>query len=235
MSRLRVGVGLIAVIAGTAWAVGGIGSIARPALRLAELLPLLLVLVGTFAILLVVVPRGTLAGPVLLVLGGLLGLAAEDGMLRKLYLVRIPALILIGAGVIVAMSRSGKIQIDVGIKRFTAVLFPTNRKINGRAPRKIIARAIFGLLRLDMSRAEPALGANRVWVDVTCIVGRIEIILPREWGVEAGRVQLARRITFEGSLKGTESVSPEQEDQHAKNLVMINVLGWGGVVVVLRP
>lgn len=232
MSRARVGVGLVAVAVGTAWAVGGIGSVATPARRLAELLPLLLVLGGALAILLVVVPRGALAGPVLLVSVGLLGVAAEDGMLRKLYLVRIPAFILVGVGVIVAMSRSEKVQIDTGIKRFTAILFPVHRRIYGRAPVKIIARAMFGSLRLDMSRADPSLRTDRVLVDITCIVGRIEIILPREWEVQAGRVELARHITFEGSLKSTNIASTEQKDQCGKNLAEINVFGWRGFVIV---
>lgn|GEM_PF-5578676 len=234
MSRVRVGVGLIAVAAGTAWAVGGIDSVATPARRLAELLPLLLVLGGVLAVLLVIVPRGTLAGPALLVLVGLLSLAAEDGMLRKLYLVRIPAFILVGAGVIIAMSRSQKIQIDAGVKRFTAILFPAHPHVDGRVPLKIIARAIFGFLKLDMARADPSLRADRVWVDVTCILGRVEIILPKEWEVQAGRVALARNITFEGSMESTNIALPEQEDQRDKNLVIINVLGWRGVVAVQR-
>jgi hypothetical protein len=219
---------------GTAWAVGGVGSVATPARRLAELLPLLLVLGGALAILLVVVPRGALAGPVLVVSVGLLGVAAEDDMLRKLYLVRIPAFILIGTGVIVAMSRNEKVQLDTGIKRFTAILLPVHRHVYGRAPVKIIARAMFGLLRLDMSRVDPSLRTDRVLVDVTCIVGRIEILLPREWEVQAGRVELARHVTFEGSLKSTNIVSAEQKDQCGKNVAEINVLGWRGFVVIQR-
>jgi hypothetical protein len=234
VSRVRVGLGLVAVAAGTAWAVGGIGSVATSARRLAELLPLLLVLGGALAILLVVVPRGTLAGPVLLVSVGLLGLAAEDGMLRKLYLARIPALILVGAGVIVAMSRSEKIHVDTGVKRFTAFLFPAHRTLRGETPAKIIARAIFGLLKVDMSHTAPSLQTDRVWVDVTCIAGRIEIILPKEWEVKPGRVALARRIRFEGALPGTDIGPAEQGDQRDQNLVVINVLGWLGFVVVQR-
>ena len=228
VGRVRVGVGLIAVAAGTAWAVGGIGSVAAPARRLVELLPLLLVLGGALAILLIVVPRGALAGPVLLVSAGLLALAVEDGMLRKLYFVRIPAYILVGAGVIIAMSRSERIKIDTGIRRFIAVLFPVHRVVRGRAPLKIITSAILGLLQVDMSQADPSPRADRVSVDVTCILGRIEIILPKDWEVQAGRVELARHITFEGALQCT-NVTPCD-----RNLVVINALGWCGVVVVKR-
>jgi hypothetical protein len=233
VSRVRVGLGLVAVAVGTAWTVGGIASVATPARRLAELLPLLLVVGGALAILRVVVPRGSLAGPTLLVSIGLLGLAAEDGMLRKLYLHRVPAILLVAAGVVVAMSRSEKIQIDTGVKRFTAILFPAHRHVRGRVPLKIISRAIFGQLKLDMSQAEPSLRDNQVWVDVTCIVGRIEITLPKEWEAQAGRVELARHITFEGSLKGANATLPKRNDED-QNLVVINVLGWWGFVVIKR-
>lgn len=233
MSRVRVGLGLIAVAAGTAWGVGGIGSVATSARRLAELLPILLVLGGTLAILLVVMPRGALAGPVLIVAIGLLGLAAEDGLLRMLYLVRIPAFVLIGAGVVVAMSRSGRVQVDTGVKRFSTFLFPIHRYVHGTAPRKIIARAVFGSLKLDMSQAE--LSPARVWVDVTCLVGRIEIIIPKGWEVRAGRIELARHITFEGTLTSIDIAPPtEEEDPEARGLAVVNVLGWRGVLVVQR-
>ena len=233
MSRVRVGIGLVAVAAGTAWAVGGIDSVAAPARRLAELLPLLLVLGGALAILLVVVPRGTLAGPALLVSIGLLGLAAEEGMLHKLYVDRIPALIIVGAGVIVAMSHSEKNKIDTGVRRFTAILFPAVRHVRGRAPLKITARAVFGFLKLDMAQADPLIRADQVKLDVSCIVGRIEIIVPKDWEVQAGRVDLARHIKFEGSLPATSS-APAGQDQGDKNLVVINVIGWLGFVVVQR-
>lgn len=233
MSRTRVGVGIAAVAAGMAWALGGNGFLATSGRRLAELLPLLLVLGGVSAILLVVVPRGALAGPGVLISMGLLGLTVEHGMLHKSLLVHVPAFILISLGIIIAMSRRKSIKIDTGVKRFTTIFFPARRRFSSEAPIKIVVRAIFGLLELDMSEAGPSRRSARVWADVTCLVGRIELILPKEWEVQAGRVELARHITFEGKLTRTEfASSTEQEDDPCKNLVVINVLGWGGVVRV---
>lgn len=224
--------GILAVAAGTAWALGGNGFLATSGRRLAELLPLLLVLGGVSALLLMVIPRGALAGPVLLISMGLLGLAVEHGMLHKSLFVHVPALILISLGVIVAMSRRESIKIDTGVKRFTTLFFPARRRVSGKAPSKIIVRAILGLLELDMSKAAPPPQSTRVWADVTCLVGRVELILPKEWEVQAGRVELARHITFRGKLTRTEFAPPEQEDDDCKNLVVVNVLGWGGVVRV---
>ena len=155
-------------------------------------------------------------------------------MLRKLYLARTPALILVSAGVILAMSRSERIHVDTGVKRYTTFLFPAHRTLRGEAPAKIIARAVFGLLKVDMSHTTPSHQEDTVWVDVTCIAGRIEIILPKEWEVQPGRVALARRIRFEGALPGTDIGPAEQSGQRDQNLVVINVLGWLGFVVVQR-
>jgi hypothetical protein len=183
--------------------------------------------------LLVVVPRGALAGPLLLISLGLVGLALEHGMLRKSLFVHVPAFILISSGVIVAMSRRESIKIDTGVERFTTILFPARRRVSGEAPLKIIVRAIFGLLELDMSEADPPRQAARVWVDATCLVGRIELIMPKEWEVQAGRIKLARHITFGGKLTRTNFAPPtEQEDDSCKILIVVNVLGWGGVVRV---
>jgi hypothetical protein len=229
-----VGLGLIAVAGGTAWAIGGIGSAATSARRLAELLPLLFVLGGALAILLLVVPRGALAGPVSLIAIGLLGLAAEDGLLRNLYVARIPAFVLVGAGVLIAMSRSERIQVGTGVERFGAFLFPVHRQISGKAPGKIIVRTVFGSLKLDLSEAERSLQAkSRIWIDVTCLVGRIEIIVPNNWEVKAGRIELARHINFEGTLTSVDIASQtEEEDPRDRNLAVINVLGWWGAVLV---
>ena len=153
-------------------------------------------------------------------------------MLRKSLFVHIPAFILISLGVIVAMSRRESVKIDTGVKRFVTFLFPTRRCVSGEAPLKIIIRAIFGLLELDMSEADRS-QATRVWVDVTCLVGRVELIMPKEWEVQAGRIELARHITFGGKLTRTEFAPlTEEEDDPCKNLVVVNVLGWGGAIRV---
>lgn len=234
MSRVRIAFGVVAVISGTAWALGGMDTLAAAARRLAELLPLVLVLGGISVILLVAVPRGTLAGPALLISVGLLGIAAERGMLSRSLLAHLPAFILIGVGVIVAMSRRQNIQIDTGVDRYNAIVFPVRRRVRGDAPRKIIARAVFGLLRLDMSQADYPPVA-RLWIDVTCVMGRVEIILPKGWEVQAGRIELARRITFSGTLSRSYLAPLEEpEGEFGKNLVVLNVLGWSGAVLVER-
>jgi hypothetical protein len=165
---------------------------------------------------------------------GLLGLAVEHGTLRRSFFAHVPPFVLIGAGVIIAMSRRDRIQVDAGVRRFAAILFPVRQHVSDEAPLKIILRAMFGLLRLDMSQAARP-PSTRVSVDVTCLAGRVELIVPKKWDVQAGRIDLARHITFAGSLTRSDIAPPtELEDDEGKTLVVINVLGWGGVVLVQR-
>jgi len=234
VSRLRVGVGIIAVASGIAWALGGVSAITTSAHKIAELLPFLLVLGGISAILLIAVPRGALVGPVILIVAGLLWFAAEHRMLQRSLFTHFPAFILIGVGVGVAMSRRRNISIDTGVERYGAVLFPARRRISGEARRKLIVRAIFALLQLDMSKADFPAG-GKLWLDVTCIMGRIELILPKGWAVQAGRIELAQRITFGGTLTRSDITPIEAEEKDSdSNLVVLNVLGWGGSVMVER-
>ena len=234
MSRIRVGVGLVAVAAGTAWASGGIHSVAAIALRLAELLPILLVLGGVSAILLLVVPRGALAGPAVLILVGLLGFAVERGLLPKSFIHDLPAYIVMGTGVVIAMSRRQANSIEPAVLRHTAIFFSRQRCVSGIAPGKIIVRALFTLSSLDLSQAKFPTAASRIWVDVTCLIGRVEIILPKGWEIQAGRIELARQITFSGTLTSGNIASMDEDKDPDEPLVVINVLGWGGVVAVER-
>jgi hypothetical protein len=230
VSRARVGMGIVAVTSGTAWALGGIDSLVTAARALAELLPLLLVIGGAAAILLVVVPRGVLAGPVLIIAIGALGLAVELGAFHGSLVTHAAAFILIGLGVVVAMSRPEKQDIDVSVQRCTAVLFPARRRISGKAPRKLIARAVFGLLCIDLAQATHS---GLLSMDITCVLGRVELTLPKELQVQAGRVELARRMTFEGRLTSSDlGPSGEQAGEANQKLVLLNIQGWAGAVRV---
>lgn len=230
MSRARIGLGIVAVAAGTALALGRIDSLVATARALAELLPLLLVIGGVVAIVLVVVPRGALAGPVLIISIGALGLAVEHGAFHRSLVTRAAAFILIGLGVVVAMSRPEKQGIDVGVQHCTAVLLPAHRDISGIAPSKLIVRAVFGQLRIDLSQATHS---GELSIDITCVLGRVELTLPKGLQVRAGRVELARRMTFEGTLTSSKLALPAaQGGEEEQDMIVLNVQGWAGAVRV---
>lgn len=225
---------MLAVAAGTAWALGGMASLATFARTAADLIPIVLVLTGVAAILLVAVPRGALAGPVVLIFIGVIGIEVEHGMLRRSLSAHVAQVILIAAGVVVAMSRSKKSLIDTGVERHHAILFPAHPRVSGRTRDKLIARAILGRLRLDLEKAKfPVRGP--LWIDVTVVLGRFEVILPEGWEVVAGRIELARSMSFVGRLDSAETASTtEQQAEMGGNLVVLNVQGWCGAVVVQR-
>ena len=93
---------------------------------------------------------------------------------------------------------------------------------------------IFGLLRLDLAQADFPV-AGPLWIDVTVVLGRFEVILPKGWEVVAGRIELARGVSFAGRLDSAQIASTtEQQDEKGGNVVVLNVQGWGGAVVVQR-
>lgn len=234
MSRARVGVGILAVAAGIAWALGGVDSLVALARAAVGLVPLALVLVGLTAVLLMAVPRGTRAGPLVLILIGVIGIAVEHGLFRNSLSAHVAPLSLIAAGVVVAMSRSEKSRIDTGVERHHAILFPAHSHVSGRARDKHIVHAILGLLRLDLTQADFPIG-GQLWIDVTVLLGRFEVILPKGWEVVAGRIELARAVSFAGRLDSAQITStPEQQVASGGNLVVLNVQGWAGAVVVQR-
>jgi hypothetical protein len=167
---------------------------------------------------------------VLIIAIGAIGLAIELGAFHRSLATHAAAFILIGLGVAVAMSRSEKQDIDVGVQRCTAVLFPARRHISGKAPHKLIVRTMFGLLRIDLAQATHS---GWLWIDITCVLGRVELTLPEDWQVQAGRIELARRVTLEGKLTSAELAPPkEQGGEENQVLAVLNVQGWAGAVRV---
>lgn len=197
--------------------------------------PLALVVAGAWLALRAAVPRGALAGPLALFAAGGIGLASQHGLLRPPELQRAAPIVIVACGVIVAMSRSADPpEIYTGVGRYHAVLVPMHRKIPGPTPRKLIVRALLGSIRLDLREATYP-KAYRLWVDVTVLMGRVELVLPEHWQVQAGRVDLARGVHFEGLLESAEIALPvEQHTEDGKSLVVLNVLGLGGAVNISR-
>ena len=125
MSRTRVGLGLIAVAAGAAWSTGGYAAVQRGAAALVAAIPFLLIAGGLILLLRVLVPRGALAGPLVLMGAGGLWAVASEGLLSLAVERVVPIGLTIG-GVAIAMSnRSPEADLDTGVVTRTAFLFPS--------------------------------------------------------------------------------------------------------------
>jgi hypothetical protein len=232
LSRTRVTVGLLVVVAGTAWAVGGADELRRAARLALIVLPALFVVVAVIMVVRAAMPAGTAAGPVaLLVLaaGLLLVAAVVFGWVSSANLAEIVAIAVTGGGMAVALSRRRTHhELDEIIRRRTAVLLTTaHLRIFGDAPMKAVVRAILGgTVHLDLSSAQHPPGEKDMLVDITSWFGRVVISVPAGWQVQAGRVELARRIQYDGAL--------DVWDDAVERRVVLNIQGLGGYVGLRR-
>ena len=233
LSRVRVAFGLAGVAAGTAWAVGGANALSASALVILKVVPALTVMVGVLILLRAVVPRGVLAGPLVLIVGGSAVLAFQFDVLTAGMLGRVGPTLLVAGGVVVAMSRRSREGALVA--RHWSVFAPIKPiGVQGIAPQKFILRCLLGEIRLDLAKAHYPGMADRITVDITLLGGWVELRVPQGWPVRAGRVDLARGTRFVGNLSSPIPVldAPEVEDE--ANLIVLNVQGWSGRVTITR-
>jgi hypothetical protein len=88
---------------------------------------------------------------------------------------------------------------------------------------------------LDLTEARYPKDAYQVTVDVTLLGGHVELRLPDNWTVCAGRLDLARGTRFVGRLSSPEPVSPQpREEEDDLNLFVLNVQGWSGMVSISK-
>jgi hypothetical protein len=232
LSRKRVAVGLLVAVGGTAWAVGGADELRRAGRLALIILPALFVAVAVVMVVRAAMPAGTVAGPVallVLAVGCLLPAAVVFRWVSAANLAETAAVAVTGGGMAVALSRRRMHhELDAIIRRRTAVLLTkTQLRIVGDAPAKSVVRAILGgTVHLDLSAAEYPAVDEGVVVDITAWYGRVEISVPADWQVQAGRVELARRMQYDGNL--------EAWNRGADRRVVLNVQGLGGYVRLRR-
>lgn len=235
LSRIRVALGLGAVAMGTAWAIGGVAGLRDVVGVLSVAVPALLVLAGVVLVLRAAVPQGRLGGPLALMGVGVGVLALRFDVPHVPELSRQAPVALILGGVFVAMFRgpSGS-GLDTGVRRCTSLLYPHARpRLEGRAPKKLVLRSLlFGVVDIDLSRCEFPLEARLV-VDVTVLWARVDLKVPADWTVLAGRVELASGVRFDGHLSAPAFATPQPSDDEERTVV-VNVQGLGGSVTLTR-
>ncbi|MFG2375865.1 hypothetical protein ACGFY9_30890 [Streptomyces sp. NPDC048504] len=235
---MRTVVGLLAVVVGTAWLLGGpeaLRSGARVALVSA---PYLLM---TFAAVLIVrtaLPKGAALGPLVLLVGGGLWALAGQGGLSDVWQSRVVPLAVIALGALIALSRSGGVADDVviPIRRYGSLFVPAHAKLlpSEGGVRRIVVRAIFGSLRVDLSEAvfpqdDEARGV--LYADVTVLFGRVEFVLGEGCAVVlAGEIHtfgtsLTERVPVFGGLGAYNRTSSTFNRR-----LEVSLVGAGGAV-----
>lgn len=232
LSRNRVAVGLLVAVGGTAWAVGGADELRRAGWLALIILPALFVVVAVVMVVRAAMPAGTVAGPVVLLVlaaGCVLAAAVVFRWVSAANLAETAAVAVTGGGMAVALSRRRMhYELDVIIRRRTAVLLATTHlRIVGDAPEKSVVRAILGgTVHLDLSAAEFPIVEEGIVVDITAWYGRVVISVPADWQVQAGRVELARRMQYDGEL--------DTWNKGVDRRVVLNIQGLGGYVGLRR-
>lgn len=233
LSRTRITIGLAAVAAGTAWLVGGGEALGVTAMAVIQALPFLAIVVGVLLLVRMLTPRGPMWGPLVLIAAGALWLIFQFDLVPTVAAARVWPLLLVGGGILVAMSeRSPEDPLAAIVARRTFVFLPRRWTVSGPAPQKMILRCLLTDAVLDLDKAtfpvEEGAVVPRVTIDLTVISGQADIRIPAGWAVRAGRVSLTRHMAFVGDLTSIVPASDRPSADDEPNLVVLNVQGWLG-------
>ncbi|MET7567957.1 hypothetical protein ABZT04_05560 [Streptomyces sp. NPDC005492] len=232
---------MLAVVVGTVWLLGGpeaLRSGARVALVLA---PYFLMAFAAVLIVRSALPKGAALGPLVLLAGGGLWALAGQGGLSDVWQSRVAPLAVIALGTLIALSRSGGVADDVviPIRRYGSLFVPAHAKLLPAEDgvRRIVVRAIFGSLRVDLSEAvfpqdEEARGV--LYADVTVLFGRVEFVLGDDCAVVVDQqiqtfgTSLAERVpVFRNYAAYDNQTSPTPNRR-----LVISLVGAGGAVAL---
>ncbi|MFJ5261318.1 hypothetical protein ACIQAC_12735 [Streptomyces sp. NPDC088387] len=247
MGRTRTALGLLVVIVGTAWLLGGPDAL-RSGARVALVAgPYLLM---AFALALVVrtaLPKGTALGPLLLLLaGGVWALLGQD-RLGNAWESRLLPLALIGLGALVALGRSTASEgtdVVIPVRRYRSFLVPRTAKLAASevGVRRIVVRSFFGPLRVDLSEAlfpgeSAATELPVLHVDVTVFFGRVELVLRGDCavalagGIHTYGTSLVEHVpVFANADAYTQSHLEGRLEADIGRLLEISLVGVGGAV-----
>ena len=233
--------GAIALIAlGTLVAAAGPAALSDTAQAAVRHLDIVLLALAVVVLLSVAAPKGTLKAPVAIAIAGLAILAAKHGLLtsRNLRITAGIGLAVIGSWLILAHSARVRDWTEP-VQRLTVVLFgrPLSAPEGSVAPRHLTVTAVGAVAKVDLRHSRWPDPAPAVEVAINCVAGRVEVFVPADWTVAAGRVHLSWGIDFAGDLDLRAPV-PHMEDlageaaAHLRRVVIVHVVGLAGIVTV---
>jgi hypothetical protein len=234
LSRTRVLVGLLVVAAGAVWAAGGPSALRALGLVGLRALPSVIIAAGAVLLIRAAVPRGLIAGPIVLLVLGLAALAVQLGVVRAIPFGDLLAPVSIIAGILIALSgRASALVPERIVERCQSLFVPRRCRLSGTAPSKLILRCALGGIEASLESCTYPGGIPAMVVDVTLVAGHVELAIPHDWHLRAGRVDLARGIRFNGDLDSPDP--PPVDPRTIDRLIVLNVQGLGGVLTVTRP
>ncbi|MEU8752584.1 hypothetical protein [Streptomyces chartreusis] len=242
---MQIASGLLAVIVGTVWLLGGASAVWAGARWLLAVLPYALGALGVLLILRAAVPRGLLAGPLVLVVGGGLWAAHDAGLFDGAVGQRVWPGALIAAGAVLSLGvrvEPRSPDEEQPLRRYRSVLVPVERQVvTSSVPLQHLAvSSYFGNLQIDLTGAQfkgdtSAEDLLRVLhADVTVCFGRVELLVGPYCAVVKGNVEstLAVRFAERVVVYGTEDEYLDHGGLRRPHRLVLNVLGLGGSVAV---
>jgi hypothetical protein len=231
--RLRVAIGLLAVAAGATWAAGGTAALRDGAVLFLRTLPFVIAGAAILLLARAAVPRGRLGGPLLLLICGAVGVAVQFdiGVTFSARLMAPTALIL--GGLLLSLSvRFGPDDDNEQNWTRTSIIWPVHEYLRGRAPARLILRSFLGDVSVDLLECHYPMGENEVTIDITMIGGRLHLVVPLDWHLQPGRVELAKGMKLEGWMTRT---SPLARNEDVERLVVLNLQGFRGTLRLSQP
>jgi hypothetical protein len=213
----RVLLGLLVVVAATAWTVGGPSGVSTVVGNVASHVPWLLVAVGVAALLARLVAPGLLAGPLLVTSAGLAMIVVHTGWLAEPRgSMTFGTLAIVGGALLVMFPQPVK-TIGAEGRALRSFLWPSRYVVTQAPARLTLTSVLLGSITLDLSRAEfPP--ANEVQIFVRVVAGRVKIVVPRDWSLVAGDLTAMHRVGLEGAVSTVAQPSepPEAEGSQSK-------------------
>ncbi|WP_210593854.1 hypothetical protein [Streptomyces sp. GESEQ-35] len=247
MSRVRIAFGLLIVIAGTVWLLGDSDAVRSGGRWALTALPYALLGLGLLLLLRAAVPRGLLAAPLALIMGGALWAVHDAGYLdggtsAKAW----PALaILLGAAIALGGVPAEPDGANDGpLRRYRSVVVPVHPELTEpSAPlQRISVASYLGEVRLRLADVhfqpdatiEGAPTAEVLELDVTLLFGSVTIEVDHRCAVVKGNVANAPAVHFADQVRvyATTDIYVDEARAELPRRIQLNVIGVGGTVTI---
>jgi hypothetical protein len=227
-----MGLAMLLVAAAVAYRLEGLGGLRQVAASLFGTLPAALVLLALASLCRLAVPRGAATGPLLLLLAGLAGLAAQRDWGQGVDRRGLVPLLLAAGGAAVAFVPTGPRPAYETVVHRRSIALPRNAVMTGRPPRRVGLTCVVGRLGLDLTNVD--VGKQPIEVYVTILGGRVEVVAPAGCPLLAGELASAHGTRFEGLLDEASPRAVGEQTRPPAPAVVVHVLGLFGTVVVSR-
>ncbi|MFI6246793.1 hypothetical protein [Streptomyces sp. NPDC051016] len=245
MGRLRVAFGLLVVIVGTVWLRGGADALHSGGRWALTLLPYVFLGLGLLLLLRAAVPRGLLAAPLVLILGGALWAVHDMGYLGGGAAAKAwPGLtVLLGVVIVLGSVPASAADGNEGsLRRYRSVVLPVrpelSRSVGSSGPlRRIAVASYLGDVRLslaDVPFSSAGSASEVLELDVTVLFGSVAIELDHRCAVVKGNVANALAVHFADQVRvyATTEIYLDEALPDWPRRIQLSVIGVGGSVAI---